>query len=129
MQALCESSRDQLYSSRVIGQRRSGGLESGSRIFGKTSAFFRDKVIKMVRQTVGYSLLLVLLLPLWGCVAGNDVKVDAYRNTTVGQELVDLEIAKEKGLINPVEYEKLRAEILKGGPLNINLEGHDSHSH
>lgn len=83
----------------------------------------------MLRQAVRYFPLLVLLFPLWGCVAGNEVKVDAYRNTTVGQELVDLEIAKEKGLINPVEYEQLRAEILKGGPLTIDLENHKSHSH
>lgn len=76
----------------------------------------------MGKQTVCYGVLLVLLAPLWGCVAGNDVKVEAYRNTTVGQELIDLEAAREKGLVNPSEYEALREEIKKGGPINIKVD-------
>ena len=78
----------------------------------------------MGRQMIRYGIVLVLLAPLWGCVAGNDVKVEAYRNTTVGQELIDLEAAREKGLVNPSEYEALREEIKKGGPINIELDKH-----
>lgn len=76
----------------------------------------------MISGKVRYVMLAGLLLPLWGCVAGNDVKVEAYRNTTVGQELIDLEKAREKGLVNPSEYEALREEIKKGGPINIELD-------
>lgn len=48
---------------------------------------------------------------LGGCVIGNDFKVT--RHTTVGQELVDLDAAKAKGLINDAEYAKARADLLK----------------
>lgn len=49
------------------------------------------------------------LLP-GGC--GSSTKVEA-RTTTVGQELKDLEDARNKGLLTEDEYSKKRAEIMK----------------
>lgn len=45
-----------------------------------------------------------------GC--GRSTKVEA-RTTTVGQELQDLEEARNKGLLTEDEYNKKRAEIMK----------------
>lgn len=42
----------------------------------------------------------------------SNAKVEA-RTTTVGQELQDLETARNKGLLTEDEYEKQRAEIMK----------------
>jgi hypothetical protein len=61
------------------------------------------------------SLALVLLAalvtaPIAGC--GSSAKVEA-RTATVGQELQDLEDARNKGLLTEDEYARKRAEIMK----------------
>ena len=48
-----------------------------------------------------------------GCVMFNRV---AYsRTTTTGQELVDLQTAKEKGAVTPEEFARLKKAILDAG--------------
>jgi hypothetical protein len=47
---------------------------------------------------------------LGGC--GSSTKVE-NRGTTVGQELTDLEEARNKGLLTEDEYSKMRQEIMK----------------
>jgi hypothetical protein len=47
---------------------------------------------------------------LGGC--GSNTKVEA-RTTTVGQELQDLDEARNKGLITESEYQQKRKEIMK----------------
>lgn len=59
---------------------------------------------------------------LSGCAIGNDLRVEAHRSTTVGQELRDLEKAKAEGLVNDQEYQSLREEIMQGGPWDIDLD-------
>jgi hypothetical protein len=61
------------------------------------------------------SLALVLLAalvtaPIAGC--GRSAKVEA-RTATVGQELQDLEDARNKGLLTEDEYARKRVEIMK----------------
>ena len=51
-----------------------------------------------------------LLIGLGAC--GSSAKVDA-RGTTVGQELTDLEDARDRGLITESEYNKQRQKIMK----------------
>lgn len=48
------------------------------------------------------------------CIAGcgSSAKVES-RSTTVGQELQDLEDARNKGLLTEDEYQKKRAQIMK----------------
>lgn len=57
------------------------------------------------------ALSLACLL-LGGCAAFNRMEVHQQRNTTIGQELTDLKKAKEAGLLNDVEYDKARDQIL-----------------
>ena len=51
-----------------------------------------------------------LVLPLGGCVVGNSAKV--YR-PTIGQELIDLNRAKEEGAISEAEYTRCREDMLR----------------
>jgi hypothetical protein len=54
----------------------------------------------------------VLSLPLVGCGGGGaDVQTET-RSTTTGQELLDLQKAREAGVINEAEYNKQRSMIL-----------------
>ncbi|MCF7817215.1 MAG: hypothetical protein K9M54_04975 [Kiritimatiellales bacterium] len=51
---------------------------------------------------------------LSGCagMAFNRIDLTLNRNITVGQELVDLQTAHEKGVINDTEYAKAKQNIL-----------------
>lgn len=53
---------------------------------------------------------MVACCTLAGC--GSSAAVEA-RSTTVGQELQDLDAARNKGLLTEEEYNRKRAEILK----------------
>ena len=57
-----------------------------------------------------YLIATSLILALGGCVVGNSAKV--YR-PTIGQELIDLNRAKEDGAITEPEYTRCRDDILK----------------
>ena len=46
---------------------------------------------------------------LGGCVVGNNSK---FQRPTIGQELIDLQKAKESGAIDEAEYDRTRARIL-----------------
>ena len=72
----------------------------------------KNSVIKITTASL-------LIATLSGCAAFNTAKVNYTRNTTVGQELMDLEQAKEKGVVSTEEYLRLRKEIMKGGPMDI----------
>lgn len=64
---------------------------------------------------------------LSGCAgaAFNKVEVTAVRHITIGQELMDLQAAHEKGIISDTEYMETKKQILNfasqlGG---INIDG------
>lgn len=63
----------------------------------------------MHRPAIALSLACLLL---GGCAAFNRMEVHQQRNTTIGQELTDLKKAKDAGLLNDVEYDKARSQIL-----------------
>ncbi|MBF0280874.1 MAG: SHOCT domain-containing protein [SAR324 cluster bacterium] len=65
-------------------------------------------------QTIGLSFVISALT---GCALGNDGTFHYNRNTTIGKELLDLKNAMEKGAITKQEYENLKKEIMKGGPI------------
>jgi hypothetical protein len=48
-----------------------------------------------------------------GCGGGGAAVRSEVRSTTVGQELMDLQRARDSGVITPDEYEKQREKILK----------------
>ena len=62
-------------------------------------------------------LAMIILIPFWaaltGCGGGGaDVKSD-ISTTTVGQELMDLKSAYEKGVITQEQYENAKEKILE----------------
>ena len=59
---------------------------------------------------------LAVMACLSGCAMFNKATVTQTRTTTVGQELIDLQEAKDKGIVSDEEYGKLKKEIMKGGP-------------
>ncbi len=52
----------------------------------------------------------IILAGLGGCVVGNNSKL---QRPTIGQELIDLQKAKESGAIDQAEYDRARARILE----------------
>jgi uncharacterized protein YceK len=61
-------------------------------------------------------LSLIMVASLSGCAMFNKATVTQTRTTTIGKELIDLQDAKDKGVVSEEEYNKLKKEILKGGP-------------
>ena len=59
----------------------------------------------------------VLVTGLSGCALLNKTDIVYSRRTTIGQELIDLQEAKEKGVISDEEYFNAKKEILAGGPV------------
>lgn len=64
-----------------------------------------------------------LCVALAGCACFNKGEFQYSRMTTIGQELIDLEIAKEKNLVTETEYARLRQQIMKGGPADFDHSG------
>lgn len=64
----------------------------------------------MRRSSLICLALVSVAATLGGC--GSNAKVEA-RTTTVGQELQDLDEARNKGLITESEYQQKRKEIMK----------------
>jgi len=59
----------------------------------------------------------VLIFGMSGCAMLNRVDVKYSRHTTIGQELLDLQQAHEKGVISDEEYICTKKEVLAGGPM------------
>lgn len=58
-------------------------------------------------------LALVFALGLSGCGGGGSENTIQTSNTTMGQELMDLDASHKKGLITDKEYEKAKEAILE----------------
>ncbi len=59
----------------------------------------------------------VLVSGISGCAFLNRGTFEYTRTTTIGQELVDLQKARDKGVISDEEYINTKKEILAGGPV------------
>jgi hypothetical protein len=61
------------------------------------------------------SMAVLTVIVLAGCAgaAFNKVDLTLNRNITVGQELLDLQAAHEKGVISDTEYAAAKKDILK----------------
>jgi hypothetical protein len=67
-------------------------------------------------KPIGYVTMAALAaIVLSGCagMAFNKIDLTMNRNVTVGQELVDLQTAHEKGVISDTEYAKAKQDMLK----------------
>lgn len=67
-----------------------------------------------MKKTIGNTLALLALALLSGCagMALNNIDLTLSRNITVGQELMDLKAAHEKGVISDTEYAKAKQDVL-----------------
>lgn len=67
------------------------------------------------------------IILLSGCAgaAFNRVSVTANRHITIGQELMDLKAAHEKGIINDTEYAEAKKQVLNYAKQigTINIDG------
>lgn len=64
-----------------------------------------------ILPVVGFAL--VIATGLSGCGGGGSKNTIQTTNTTMGQELMDLDESRKKGLIDDSEYDKAKKEILK----------------
>jgi len=58
---------------------------------------------------------------LSGCAIANDPSVHHTRSTTVGQELIDLQKAKDNNIITDEEFEETKSDILKSSTFKLDL--------
>ncbi len=67
-----------------------------------------------MKKTIGNTLALLALALLSDCagMALNNIDLTLSRNITVGQELMDLKAAHEKGVISDTEYAKAKQDVL-----------------
>ncbi len=56
----------------------------------------------------------IALLFISGCGGGGAKTFYMHRNTTLGQELSDLQSAQQRGAITQDEYQEQRERLLKG---------------
>jgi len=74
------------------------------------------KAIKIV-------VICTVIACMTGCMALNRIEMSVSRNTTIGKELVDLNEAKEKGIISQKEYEKAKRKLLESAVfVNVKLQ-------
>jgi uncharacterized membrane protein len=68
--------------------------------------------MKLVLRIVVAFMLIAIAAGLYGC-GGGGAKVQTESSVTLGQELMDLDKAYEKGLISEKDYNKTRKELIK----------------
>ena len=69
-----------------------------------------------MKRIIASTIVIVIVfgLLLSGCGGGGaETEIKQAPQTTLGQELLDLEKAHEKGVISDEEYEKLKKEVIK----------------
>ena len=75
----------------------------------------RKEVGKM-KKTIGIILIMMLLATLSSCIAIGSGGEKVHNHPTVGQQLIDLQKARDDGAITQQEYEELK-EKLKNSPV------------
>jgi hypothetical protein len=69
-----------------------------------------------MRRIVASTIIILIVFGLFisGCGGGGaETEIKQAPQTTLGQELLDLDKAHEKGVISDDEYENLKKEIIK----------------
>lgn len=66
---------------------------------------------------------LLVTAGLSGCAAFNKSSVQYTRTTTLGQELVDLQTARDQNAISEEEYNRARNALLDQAPNSVSMPG------
>ncbi len=72
-----------------------------------------------IRRMIGILAVIVLVSGISGCAMGNRGTVYYNRTTTIGQELLDLQKAKDEGALSEEEYDKVKEDLMKCGSFKI----------
>lgn len=72
-----------------------------------------------IRRMAGILVVLILVSGISGCAMGNRGTVHYNRTTTIGQELLDLQEAKDKGALSEQEYDKAKKDLLECGVFKL----------
>jgi len=70
------------------------------------------KLSRLLRPTLALTAATGLLLTA-GCVIGNSGKLVLSRHISVGQELIDLQRARDEGAITEEEYELIKGKLME----------------
>ncbi len=68
-----------------------------------------------------FALLCVFAFILAGCASFNDIEVNYQKTTTTGQELIDIQKAKDSGAITEDQYNNVKECIIKNENNMANL--------
>ncbi len=71
-----------------------------------------------------FALICVFAFILAGCASFNEIDVTYTKTTTTGQELIDIQKAKDSGAITEEEYNKVKECIIKNENNIANLGKH-----
>src|SRR6478672_1033614 len=69
-----------------------------------------NTIVKTIRQAAAIIAAALFLAGAMGC---GSTKVSTQTNSSVGQQLMDLEKAHNDGIISDKEYEKLKKALIK----------------
>lgn len=74
----------------------------------------------VMKKIAGILAVIILVIGMAGCAMGNKGTMHYNRTTTIGQELLDLKEAKDKGALSEEEYNKVKEDILESGSVEFN---------
>lgn len=69
-----------------------------------------------MKKMIGMILVMVLMATLSSCIAVGSGGEKVHNHPTIGQQLIDLQKAKDDGAITQQEYEELK-DKLKNSPM------------
>ena len=66
-----------------------------------------------MKRTIAITLVVLLMTSLTSCIAVGTGGEKVHNHPTVGQQLIDLQKAKDEGAITAKEYEELKDKVKK----------------
>jgi hypothetical protein len=69
-----------------------------------------------MRKIIGILLVAILLASMTSCIAVGSGGEKINNQPTIGQQLIDLQKAKDEGAITQKEYEELKDKLKKSPP-------------
>ncbi len=66
-----------------------------------------------MKKILSSTSTLLMVLSLCGCVVASGGKRESYTSPTLGQQLVDLQKARDSGAISDAEYQAQKQKLLE----------------